>query len=75
MATKLIGIMILGVASVLFGCAAISTARDGHAWGFVLPGDRNGSPILFWSCVGACAGMAVAILGAGIAFALQPISG
>lgn len=73
MAPKLFGIVILGVASVLFACAAISSAREGHAWGFVFPGDRMGAPILFWSCVGACAGMAVAILVAGIAFALQPI--
>jgi hypothetical protein len=75
MAAKLFGIVILSVASVLFGCAAISAVREGHAWGFVFPGDRTRSPILFWSCVAGCAGMAVAILGAGIVFALQPISG
>jgi len=73
MVPKLFGILILSVASVLFGCAAISSVREGHAWGFVLPGDRSSSPILFWSCVGACAAMAVAILGAGIVFALLPI--
>jgi len=73
MAAKLFGIVILGLASVLFACAAISSAREGHAWGFVFPGNRDSSPILFWSCVGACATMAVAILGAGIVFALLPI--
>ncbi len=73
MATKLFAVVILGVASVLFGCAALSSALEGHAWGFVFPGDRKASPILFWSCVSACAVMSVAILGAGVAFALQPI--
>jgi len=73
MAAKLFAVVILGVASVLFACAALSSAREGHAWGFVFPGDRTASPILFWSCVGACAAMSVAILAAGVAFALQPI--
>jgi hypothetical protein len=72
MIQRFFGLTILGLVAVLLASAAISFAREGHAWGFVLPGDRKNSPVLFWSCVAACAAMAVAILGVALALALQP---
>jgi hypothetical protein len=71
MATTILGLVFFGGATLVFGWTAVASLRGGRPWGLQLPGDRTNTPVLFWSCVGVCAALAVLAAGGGVAFALQ----
>jgi hypothetical protein len=66
--------MIFFGVALVFASVAVRSLREWRPWGLTFPGgDRTSAPILFWTYVGACTGVAVlAALGA-IFFAFQPI--